>query len=115
MGRKWTEEEEKFLSGNRDDEVEVLAEQLNRTVGAVKSRISKIEKGARESKKALVEAMVEHVKKETVVNEEPELDELEVYTGVSVPIKKNTNSNRKGVTLFLLIVAGAMIAYGWYY
>lgn len=123
MAKKWTEEEEDFLLENTNEKVEVLAEQLGRSVGAVKSRIRKLtptvpepdmddEKEVRESLIEYANELKEQVE-EDIMEESNAiiLDDIEV----DIPVKEPEKSVTRFTWILLLAAGLGLVLYGAYY
>lgn len=111
MAKKWTEEEENFLLENMNEKVEVLAEQLSRTVGAVKSRIRKLTPTVPEpemdDEKEVIESLDESVDSgsDAII-----LDDIEV----DIPVKVSEPTATRFTWIILLAAGLGLVLYGVY-
>tara|TARA_R100000149_G_C5874859_1_gene138620 strand:+ start:388 stop:789 length:402 start_codon:yes stop_codon:yes gene_type:complete len=132
MAKKWTEEEENFLLENMNEKVEVLAEQLSRSVGAVKSRIRKLTPTVPEpemdDKKEAIEKLMEYADEVIVRVENAEelsesvesdatlgsdaiiLDDIEV----DMPVKVSEPTASRFTWVILLAAGLGLVLYGVY-
>ena len=133
MSKKWTEEEENFLLGNKDDDVKELAKGLRelgyyRSDGAIKSRIRKLtptvpEPDMDDKKEVVFETeynqgeQYQESKKQVEEVEEayPETDAivLDELSDVS-PIIAPKEEGGKLTWLILLAAGIGLVAYGWF-
>tara|TARA_Y100000401_G_scaffold116270_1_gene121618 strand:+ start:79 stop:450 length:372 start_codon:yes stop_codon:yes gene_type:complete len=123
MAKKWTEEEEDFLLENMDEKVEVLAEQLGRSVGAVKSRIRKLTPTVPEpdmdDEKEVMDSLIEYaneviVRVENVEDSDSDaiiLDDIDV----DIPVKEPEKSVTRFTWILLLAAGLGLVLYGAYY
>jgi|TARA_R100000084_G_scaffold103334_1_gene59326 hypothetical protein len=128
MAKKWTEEEENFLLENMNEKVEVLAEQLSRSVGAVKSRIRKLTPTAPEpemdDKKEAIEKLMEYADEVIVRVENAEEVSESVESGseaiilddieVDIPVKVSEPTASRFTWVILLAAGLGLVLYGVY-
>ena len=128
MAKKWTEEEENFLLENMNEKVEVLAEQLSRSVGAVKSRIRKLTPTAPEpemdDKKEAIEKLMEYADEVIVRVENAEEVSESVESGseaiilddieVDIPVKASEPTASRFTWVILLAAGLGLVLYGVY-
>ena len=128
MAKKWTEEEENFLLENMNEKVEVLAEQLSRSVGAVKSRIRKLTPTVPEpemdDKKEAIEKLMEYADEVIVRVENAEEVSESVESGsdaiilddieVDIPVKVSEPTATRFTWIILLAAGLGLVLYGVY-
>ena len=122
MAKKWTEEEENFLLENMNEKVEVLAEQLSRSVGAVKSRIRKLTTTVPEpemdDKKEAIEKLMEYADEVIVRVENAEEIESEAIilddVEVDIPVKVSEPTASRFTWVILLAAGLGLVLYGVY-
>ena len=128
MAKKWTEEEENFLLENMNEKVEVLAEQLSRSVGAVKSRIRKLTTTVPEpemdDKKEAIEKLMEYADEVIVRVENAEEVSESVESGseaiilddieVDIPVKVSEPTASRFTWVILLAAGLGLVLYGVY-
>ena len=128
MAKKWTEEEENFLLENMNEKVEVLAEQLSRSVGAVKSRIRKLTPTVPEpemdDKKEAIEKLMEYADEVIVRVENAEEVSESVESGseaiilddieVDIPVKVSEPTASRFTWVILLAAGLGLVLYGVY-
>ena len=128
MAKKWTEEEENFLLENMNEKVEVLAEQLSRSVGAVKSKIRKLTPTAPEpemdDKKEAIEKLMEYADEVIVRVENAEEVSESVESGseaiilddieVDIPVKVSEPTASRFTWVILLAAGLGLVLYGVY-
>jgi hypothetical protein len=128
MAKKWTEEEENFLLENMNEKVEVLAEQLSRSVGAVKSRIRKLTPTVPEpemdDKKEAIEKLMEYADEVIVRVENAEEVSESVESGseaiilddieVDMPVKVSEPTASRFTWVILLAAGLGLVLYGVY-
>ena len=128
MAKKWTEEEENFLLENMNEKVEVLAEQLSRSVGAVKSRIRKLTPTVPEpemdDKKEAIEELMEYADEVIVRVENAEEVSESVESGsdaiilddieVDIPVKVSEPTATRFTWIILLAAGLGLVLYGVY-
>tara|TARA_R100000734_G_C3318712_1_gene113211 strand:+ start:1744 stop:2124 length:381 start_codon:yes stop_codon:yes gene_type:complete len=126
MAKKWTEEEENFLLENMNEKVEVLAEQLSRSVGAVKSRIRRfrtiiveIDEPEMDDEKEVRESVIEYANELKEQVEEDVMEESNAIIlddiGVDIPVKAPEKSVTRFTWVLLLAAGLGLVLYGAYY